>query len=186
MRLAQRLRPGLTLFGVAVLLGSMAAVQADITEPMVTPFAVAAVFAIVIGEQVPMQFSQRVIAPLTTAPALGLILAPLGAASGEVPSAWTVLAVIWLSILVGGLVARALIADPELPVAKHTHARLTLSDGQELRFVDQRTFGGWTVAHDAGRRYAALSGDCNPIHLWPWSARLMGMRAPIIPTRRAG
>ena len=106
MRLARRLRPGLTLFGVAVLLGSMAAVQADITEPMVTPFAVAAVFAIVIGEQVPMQFSQRVIAPLTTAPALGLILAPLGASSGEVPRAWTVLAVIWLSILVGGLVAR--------------------------------------------------------------------------------
>jgi len=25
-----------------------------------------------------------------------------------------------------------------------------------------------------------LSGDWNPIHLWPWSARLMGMRAPII------
>ncbi|MDY0963567.1 MaoC family dehydratase [Massilia sp. CFBP9026] len=44
--------------------------------------------------------------------------------------------------------------------------------GQEL--------GGWTVALDAGRRYAALSGDWNPIHLWRWSARLMGMRAPII------
>ncbi len=43
-----------------------------------------------------------------------------------------------------------------------------------------QALGGWTVAHDAGRRYAALSGDCNPIHLWPWSARLMGMRAPII------
>lgn len=40
--------------------------------------------------------------------------------------------------------------------------------------------GAWTVAHDAGRRYAALSGDWNPIHLWPWSARLMGVRAPII------
>lgn len=38
-----------------------------------------------------------------------------------------------------------LIADPELPVAKHTHARLTLSDGQELRFVDQRTFGYMTT-----------------------------------------
>ncbi|MEM8511790.1 hypothetical protein RCH14_001090 [Massilia sp. MP_M2] len=38
----------------------------------------------------------------------------------------------------------------------------------------------WVVAADAGRRYAALSGDWNPIHLWPWSARLMGMRAPII------
>lgn len=40
--------------------------------------------------------------------------------------------------------------------------------------------GTWTLAHDAGRRYAALSGDWNPIHLWPWSARLMGMRTPII------
>ncbi|MBQ5946644.1 MaoC/PaaZ C-terminal domain-containing protein [Massilia sp. ST3] len=40
--------------------------------------------------------------------------------------------------------------------------------------------GRWTLAMDAGRRYAALSGDWNPIHLWPWSARLMGMRAPII------
>ncbi|MGF6273906.1 hypothetical protein ABIB38_002284 [Massilia sp. UYP11] len=43
-----------------------------------------------------------------------------------------------------------------------------------------QALGRWTVAHDAGRRYAALSGDWNPIHLWPWSARLMGMRAPII------
>jgi len=40
--------------------------------------------------------------------------------------------------------------------------------------------GEWVVTTDAGRRYAALSGDWNPIHLWPWSARLMGMHAPII------
>lgn len=38
-----------------------------------------------------------------------------------------------------------LIAAPELPPAQHTHARLTLSDGQELRFVDQRTFGFMTT-----------------------------------------
>ena len=38
----------------------------------------------------------------------------------------------------------------------------------------------WPVAPDDGRRYAALSGDWNPIHLWPWSARLMGMGRPII------
>lgn len=43
-----------------------------------------------------------------------------------------------------------------------------------------KALGEWAVAHDAGRRYAALSGDWNPIHLWPWSARLMGMRTPII------
>ncbi len=40
--------------------------------------------------------------------------------------------------------------------------------------------GNWFVALRDGRRYAAISGDWNPIHLWPWSARLMGMRAPII------
>jgi acyl dehydratase len=40
--------------------------------------------------------------------------------------------------------------------------------------------GSWKLTPDAGRLYAALSGDWNPIHLSRWSARLMGMRAPII------
>jgi acyl dehydratase len=35
------------------------------------------------------------------------------------------------------------------------------------------------VAEDVGRRYAAVSGDYNPHHLWPWSARRLGYRAPI-------
>lgn len=39
---------------------------------------------------------------------------------------------------------------------------------------------GWTLDGAAGRRYAAISGDWNPIHLSHWSAKLMGMRAPII------
>lgn len=38
----------------------------------------------------------------------------------------------------------------------------------------------WRLDAAAGRRYARLSGDWNPIHLTRWSARLMGMRAPII------
>jgi acyl dehydratase len=40
--------------------------------------------------------------------------------------------------------------------------------------------GAWQLAGDDGRRYAALSGDWNPIHLWFWSARLMGLEEPII------
>ena len=32
---------------------------------------------------------------------------------------------------------------------------------------------------DIGRRYAAVSGDRNPIHLHPLSAKLFGMKAPI-------
>jgi acyl dehydratase len=38
----------------------------------------------------------------------------------------------------------------------------------------------WLLAPSTGRRYARVSGDWNPIHLWGWSARLMGMKAPII------
>lgn len=35
------------------------------------------------------------------------------------------------------------------------------------------------LAGDVGRRYAAASGDWNPHHLWPWSARLFGYKRPI-------
>jgi acyl dehydratase len=38
----------------------------------------------------------------------------------------------------------------------------------------------WQLSPASGRAYATLSGDWNPIHLWPWSARLMGLKAPII------
>jgi hypothetical protein len=37
----------------------------------------------------------------------------------------------------------------------------------------------WTLPGDVGRRYAAVSGDRNPIHLRTLSARLFGMRRPI-------
>lgn len=40
--------------------------------------------------------------------------------------------------------------------------------------------GTWRIAADEGRRYAMLAGDWNPIHLWFWSARLMGLPGPII------
>ena len=38
----------------------------------------------------------------------------------------------------------------------------------------------WRLRGDAGRRYAAVSGDWNPIHLWRWTARPFGFRAPIL------
>jgi acyl dehydratase len=38
----------------------------------------------------------------------------------------------------------------------------------------------WQLGAGSGRAYARVSGDWNPIHLWTWSARLMGMRRPII------
>jgi acyl dehydratase len=38
----------------------------------------------------------------------------------------------------------------------------------------------WELSGGAGRRYARVSGDYNPIHLWPWTARPFGFRAPIL------
>ena len=38
----------------------------------------------------------------------------------------------------------------------------------------------WSLPGDLGRRYGTIAGDRNPIHLWPWSARLFGFKRPII------
>ena len=40
-----------------------------------------------------------------------------------------------------GMTGRLLVTTPEAPLAAHTHARLTLYSGRELRFVDPRRFG---------------------------------------------
>ncbi len=40
-----------------------------------------------------------------------------------------------------GMTGRLLVTTPDGPVANHTHARLRLSSGRELRFVDPRRFG---------------------------------------------
>jgi formamidopyrimidine-DNA glycosylase len=40
-----------------------------------------------------------------------------------------------------GMTGRLLVTTPEAPVAPHTHARLSLASGRELRFVDARRFG---------------------------------------------
>jgi formamidopyrimidine-DNA glycosylase len=40
-----------------------------------------------------------------------------------------------------GMTGRLLVTTPDAPVARHTHARLSLKDGRELRFVDPRRFG---------------------------------------------
>jgi formamidopyrimidine-DNA glycosylase len=40
-----------------------------------------------------------------------------------------------------GMTGRLLVTTPDAPVALHTHARLNLASGRELRFVDPRRFG---------------------------------------------
>ncbi|NKY59554.1 bifunctional DNA-formamidopyrimidine glycosylase/DNA-(apurinic or apyrimidinic site) lyase [Nocardia flavorosea] len=45
-----------------------------------------------------------------------------------------------------GMSGQMLVQPTGTPVEKHAHIRATLDDGRELRFVDQRTFGGWVLA----------------------------------------
>lgn len=40
-----------------------------------------------------------------------------------------------------GMTGRLLVTTPEAPLAPHTHARLAMASGRELRFVDPRRFG---------------------------------------------
>src|SRR5579863_5278358 len=40
-----------------------------------------------------------------------------------------------------GMTGRLLVSTPDAPLAAHTHARLALESGEELRFVDPRRFG---------------------------------------------
>lgn len=54
-----------------------------------------------------------------------------------------------------------------------------LSRGRKEK-TSHTLMGSWKLDRSSGRRYASVSGDWNPIHLWKWSARLMGFRSPII------
>lgn len=40
-----------------------------------------------------------------------------------------------------GMTGRLLVTTPDAPVEKHTHARVAMASGRELRFVDPRRFG---------------------------------------------
>ncbi|HEX6548907.1 MAG TPA: MaoC/PaaZ C-terminal domain-containing protein [Candidatus Dormibacteraeota bacterium] len=50
------------------------------------------------------------------------------------------------------------------------------ADEQKL---PQRQSAIWRIPAGVGRRYAAVSGDSNPIHLNPWLARLFGFKSAI-------
>jgi formamidopyrimidine-DNA glycosylase len=64
-----------------------------------------------------------------------------------------------------------LLTVPEWPLAKHTHAVLSLSDGRELRFVDPRTFGELFVAASPVAALAHLGPD--PLSA-AWSSAVLG------------
>lgn len=45
-----------------------------------------------------------------------------------------------------GMSGQMLVQPKDAPLEKHAHIVATLDDGCQLRFVDQRTFGGWALA----------------------------------------
>jgi formamidopyrimidine-DNA glycosylase len=61
------------------------------------------------------------------------IVCELGSAAATQPDAQ------WIVHL--GMTGRLLVTVPDAPIVPHTHARLSLESGRELRFVDPRRFG---------------------------------------------
>jgi formamidopyrimidine-DNA glycosylase len=62
----------------------------------------------------------------------------------------------WLVHL--GMTGRLLVTTPDAPVVAHTHARVSLSGGRELRFVDPRRFGRLDVLDLAKIKPFAAAG----------------------------
>jgi formamidopyrimidine-DNA glycosylase len=61
-----------------------------------------------------------------------------------------------------GMTGRLLVTTPDAPVAAHTHARLSLASGRELRFVDPRRFGRLEF-RDLGRSTGFSAPGADPL-----------------------
>ncbi len=61
-----------------------------------------------------------------------------------------------------GMTGRLLVTTPDGPVAPHTHARLTLRSGRELRFVDPRRFGRLEL-RDIARKSGFAAPGAEPL-----------------------
>jgi formamidopyrimidine-DNA glycosylase len=63
-----------------------------------------------------------------------------------------------------GMTGRLLVTFPDAPLAAHTHARLSLASGRELRFVDPRRFGRLEF-RDLDRDPAFSAPGADPLHI---------------------
>jgi hypothetical protein len=55
----------------------------------------------------------------------------------------------------------------------------TARDGELPKAEDLPATATWTLGGDLGRRYGSVSGDLNPIHVHPLTARLFGFKSAI-------
>jgi len=65
-----------------------------------------------------------------------------------------------------GMTGRLLVTTPSAHLARHTHARLSLASGRELRFVDPRRFGRLEF-RDLARREAFSGPGAEPLSIGP-------------------
>jgi formamidopyrimidine-DNA glycosylase len=79
-----------------------------------------------------------------------------------------------------GMTGRLLVTTPEAPAEKHTHARLRLASGRELRFVDPRRFGRLEFRElGASPSFGPPGADPLGIGAEAFAALFRGRRTPI-------
>ncbi|MBV9574320.1 MAG: bifunctional DNA-formamidopyrimidine glycosylase/DNA-(apurinic or apyrimidinic site) lyase [Acidobacteriales bacterium] len=74
-----------------------------------------------------------------------------------------------------GMSGRLLVCNPDVDIAKHTHAIVRLSSGRELRFVDPRRFGRLSVTTE----FAAPGSEPLTVELKSFVNLFRGRKAPI-------
>jgi len=79
-----------------------------------------------------------------------------------------------------GMTGRLLVTNPDGPVPDHTHARLRLKSGREVRFVDPRRFGRLEF-RDLAQRPGFLGAGAEPLTIEPaaFAALFRGRRLAI-------
>ena len=71
-----------------------------------------------------------------------------------------------------GMTGRLLVTTPDAEVVKHTHARLMMESGRELRFVDPRRFGRLEF-RDLGRGEGFAAPGAEPLEIGPAEFRAL-------------
>lgn len=101
---------------------------------------------------------RRILAVHRTGKHIVCELGPAGGAHAQEPSAQ------WIVHL--GMTGRLLVTTPDAPPAAHTHARVRLKSGKELRFVDPRRFGRLDV-RELGKQPVFGGPGAEPLTVGP-------------------
>ena len=75
-----------------------------------------------------------------------------------------------------GMTGRLLVCQPEVEIAKHTHAVVKLASGRELRFVDPRRFGRLVIREN---NFSGPGAEPLQINAEDFASLFHGSKAPI-------